>query len=447
MSERPNILIVHADQHRFDALGAAGNIFVETPHLDRLAEEGARFTHAFTVWPLCTPARASTWTGVYPHADGVMFNGFGEPDIFKAHNVRFRTVFELLHEAGWTTGYFGKWHLGHEQPECFDAWHAFNSLGGHWVDGRQASQDGVWLPDADTDRALAFITEHAGSERPFCLAVAFYPPHDPYTAPTEFMEQYRGKGIPVPGYYASCTAVDRNVGRLLEGLERAGEREKTLVMYVSDHGETFNLRDGIQNKLVCHDDSIRIPWIVNFPPTIPAGLVSDAMVGLQDLTPTVLDYARIPVPDDLHGKTLRGLLERSDPEWRDAYYVENVANPHYRWLEGARMIALPEWEQRCLRTRRWKLILSDDGLNSLYDLEVDPEEMLDLYGAPYDDFYAQYHHYEGMDEIVHRLAARLEEEAARLGDELGVRLGRAAKAGPVVRPKLNEPCGYGAAQA
>ena len=87
MSERPNILIIHADQHRFDAIGSAGNVFVETPNLDRLAAHGARFTHAFTVWPLCTPARASTWTGVYPHAHGVTFNGFGVPDLFKEYNV------------------------------------------------------------------------------------------------------------------------------------------------------------------------------------------------------------------------------------------------------------------------------------------------------------------------------------------------------------------------
>jgi arylsulfatase A-like enzyme len=436
MTKRLNFVILHADQHRHDALGCAGNEFVSTPNLDQLARDGARFSHMFTTWPLCTTSRASSWTGVYPHSNGIVHNSQGETDTLKARGCTYRTVFEILHEGGWHTGYIGKWHLGSQAPSYFDYWQGFNSLGGHWVDGYQASQDGQWLPNVQTEQALEFLNDNASTEKPFCMTIAWYPPHDPYTAPADFMEKYRGKGIPVAGYYACCEAIDHNVGRILDAIDCLGLQDNTVVIYVSDHGETFSSRDGIPNKYVCHDDSVRIPLLIRHPSSTPPGWVSDKPVGVQDLLPTILTYAGLPIPERTQGRALQELLEEKGETWRDAYYIENEMTPHCRWLDASHVIVLPAIKQRALRTAQWKLILSEHGLHALYNLENDPEEVLDLYGAPYKDFYDQYQHFGPMDDVIYELAAKLKNEARTLNDEFGVTLAQQVLDNPISRVDL-----------
>src|SRR5262245_12293272 len=162
MAKGPNILLIMADMQRSDALGCYGNVFVQTPNIDRLAGAGIRFTSCFTPFPLCTPARATLWTGVYPHAHNVIGNVYGVGNAFSAFGHVRTLVFDRLKAAGYATAYFGKWHLGEENPGCFDVWKAHNSLGGHWVDGRQAMQGGIYLADRETDEGIAFLRERKG---------------------------------------------------------------------------------------------------------------------------------------------------------------------------------------------------------------------------------------------------------------------------------------------
>ncbi len=131
MSHRPNLLVVMPDQQRMDSLGCYGNVFVETPAVDALAAGGVRFSKAFTTYPICTPARATMWTGAYPHSHAIVRNVYEEPDAFASRGAIKTTVFHLLKDAGYATAYIGKWHLGDENPGCFDHWNAFNSQGGH----------------------------------------------------------------------------------------------------------------------------------------------------------------------------------------------------------------------------------------------------------------------------------------------------------------------------
>ena len=251
-------------------------------------------------------------------------------------------------DAGWTTGYIGKWHLGFEKPRYFDYWEGFNSTGGHWVDGLQAHQGGKWLPDLETEQAVAFMQESGG---PFCLTIGWYPPHDPYTAPTDLMEQFRGKGIPISSYYASCAGIDRNVGRIVSALDDLGLAENTLVIFVADHGETFCNRDGvIGNKLVCHDESIRIPLIVRYPGETEPGTIVDAPVGVHDLMPTILGYAGLELPENLDGQDLRDLVGDRPVKWRDHIYIENQTSPMQRYSTGSRIVILPPTFQRAIRT-------------------------------------------------------------------------------------------------
>lgn len=436
MTDQPNIIVVMPDQQRMDSLACYGNVFVQTPCVDELAADGVRFNRAFTPYPICTPARASMWTGAYPHAHEIVSNVYMEADAFRGRGAIKTTVFSLLKDAGYNTAYIGKWHLGDDNPGCFDYWDAFNSQGGHWVDGRQTFQGGTYLPDQQTDKAVDYIRSQRQATEPFVLVQGFYPPHQPYTAPADCLEQYRGKGIPNPGYYAHNTALDRNLGRMIEALDESGLRQRTLVLYFADHGDTFRYRDGLTNKIVCHDDAIRVPFVVSYPGGIESGSLVDADVGLQDVAPTMLDYAGAPIPDWVQGKSVRPWLEGTRPaEWRDCYYIQNDHRRHARLVDstlppGFRLFG--PWKQRAIRDERWKLILSDGGKNFLYDLRDDPEEELEIFGAPRSDNQDQFRHYESHEDVIVEMAQRLADAALSLGDDVGVRLGEAVMRDPSI---------------
>ena len=412
---RPNIILLFADQQRWDSLACNGNVFTSTPHVDAIAASGANCINSFTPWPVCTPARATMWTGVYPHQHRIQYNTYGTDNLLKETAREQRTVFESVREAGYQTAYFGKWHLGDENPGMFDVWEGFNSLGGHWVDDRR---DGVYKPDQQTDHLIEFLDQHAGNQTPFLAVNAFYPPHDPYTAPKRFYEPYRGKGVPFAGYYAAVSAIDDNVGRVSAALERLGIAEDTVLVYYSDHGDMFGYR-GADHKFTCHDDSIHVPLMIRWPGRIDAGREIHEFVGLQDLMPTILEWAEIAAPEYLHGTSIVPLLSGTNVPWREAYYVENITNR-------------PEMEQRCIRTRDWKLILTRQmhmlnrysGAHELYDLTNDPEEELNLYLTPRKDNHNRYRHVPPHDDVVRDLAGLLAREAEAIDDPLGVELAR-----------------------
>lgn len=407
---KPNIVLLMADQHRWDALGCYGNDFVSTPHLDRMAAEGARFSNAFTPFPVCTPARASMWTGVYPHVHEVTGNVYGISSALAEVSRRTETVFDLLQQDGYTTAYFGKWHLGEDDPGFFDLWRGFNSLGGHWD---RTGESPRYKPDVQTDQSIAFLEAQARSGQPFVMVNGYYPPHDPFSAPERFYEPYRGKGVPFAGYYAAVSAVDECVGRTLQAVDELGLAENTIVIYYSDHGETFKYREDGEHKFVCHEESIRVPMVMRWTGQIEAGLVLDCMAGLQDLMPTMLDWAGLGRPRGLHGESLAPWLRGEKPAWRKTFYVENITR--YNRLH-----------QRALQAGSWKLILSDGGPNELYDLVRDPEEELNLYEAPYEDRHDQFMHYAPFTEIIGPLARDMREHARALGDPLGSELAERA---------------------
>jgi len=373
MTTRPNILLLLSDQQRADSLPCYGNTFVEAPYLDAMAAAGAVFDDCRTVFPVCTPARASMWTGVYPHTHDIIRNVYGPKDMLGERGFTAQSMFGLLKDGGYQCAYFGKWHLGSDNPGPFDVWQTFNSLGGHWVDGKQNFQGGTYIPDRDTDNLIDWFRtrERTG---PFAAAVSYYPPHDPYSSPLDAMDRYRRKKVPFPGYYGSVTALDRCVGRVIAALEESGELENTVIIYYSDHGETFHHRDGTTSKFVCTEDSVHVPFLIRGP-GVPAGLRSDAFIGLQDLMPTVLDFAGIAPPAHLHGRSIRPLLN-GEADWRQSYYIETES--HELLLDSDGPIQ-PRYHERALCTREYKLVVSASGPRiSLYNRETDPEERIDL---------------------------------------------------------------------
>lgn len=452
---KTNILLIMSDQQRPDTIGCYGNIFCDTPNTDRLGREGVIYKNAFTVWPLCTPARATMWTGVYPHSSRIVDVVYGVDDVIadSEHPV---TVFQTVQAAGYETAYFGKWHLGSRQPEGIEIWKAFNSGGGHWVDGKQAFQGGTYMPEIQTADMIDYLQKRPKDARPFFAVQSYYPPHDPYTAPEEYMNRYRGKGIPFPGYYACVTALDAYIGRVLTALKEAGNLDNTLIIFTSDHGEHFNFRYlfGHANKATGHEEAIRIPLIVRVPGNGGHSLILDDPVGLQDIVPTILDYAGCEIPDDLHGMSLRPSLEdKPERQCRDCFYIQNTADHRseeawsrimmdevYRADTRAGPSPTGEWvRQRALWTEDWKLVTSEDGKHLLYDLRIDPEENYNLYGVPKRDIYSQYLHFEDHTPIFLDLVLRLRNEAAAIDDDLGIELAdQAMSEGRALADKITE---------
>ena len=193
---RPNIVLVMTDQQRRDSLHCYGNRFTETPETSRMAANGMCFDTALTPWPVCTPARATAWTGTYPSTHRVIDNLYGVDNAFATHSAVKTTVFDALQSAGYATAHFGKWHLGEAPPPFFDHWEeSFNSRQGHWIDGKL---DGIYRPDRATDAAIDWIAGRADQDRPFALLLSFYPPHDPYSAPARFCGPIAARACPSP---------------------------------------------------------------------------------------------------------------------------------------------------------------------------------------------------------------------------------------------------------
>jgi choline-sulfatase len=203
--------------------------------------------------------------------------------------------------------------------------------------------------------------------------------------------------------------IDYNVGRIVGAVGELGIAEDTLIMFFSDHGETFLYRPDGEHKFVCHDEAIRVPLIVRWSGHIQPGSVLDSIVGLEDLMPTLLDFAGAHAPACLHGQSFRPWLEGESPPWRDNYYVENLTHNN-------------RYPQRCIRTEDWKLILSDGGPHSLYNLQDDPEEELDVFDTPRDDSMNQFAHLPSYKAEIRQLAALLRAYAARIQDPLGIHL-------------------------
>src|SRR5690606_22904872 len=165
MSGQPHIVLVLSDRQRQDSLYCYGNGFVSAPGTQAMADAGMCFDAAFTPWPVCTPARGTMWTGVYPHRHGLIDNLYGVDNAFATHAAVKETVFDRLRQAGYLTAHFGKWHLGEQQPPFFDVWEeSFNSRRGHWIDGKL---DGEYRPHRQTDAAISFLAGQARAERPF----------------------------------------------------------------------------------------------------------------------------------------------------------------------------------------------------------------------------------------------------------------------------------------
>jgi arylsulfatase A-like enzyme len=425
-ASRPNVVLIYTDDHAQWALGSHGNKEVHTPHMDRLAADGMRFTRGFTK-AVCSPSRAMLLTGLYSHRVGIPdFIPHGNP-VVSGNGLPpgTPTIASVLKQAGYRTGLIGKWHLGYgekyyPQRFGFDVAEGFRyippgkEIGKVWkipflVDGKEVPRFRYEKQHTDilADRAINFIEKRG--DQPFFLYLSIYLPHLPWEAvPDEDRAHYEGKKLSVPdlgkypkasmgenelrelmrSYYANITCADRNIGRVLAALDSLGLTKDTLVFFIGDNG--FNVGQhgllGKGNALILgtkdrkpnmFDHSVLVPFIARWPGVIKAGSVSDAMVATIDVLPTLIEITGARARLQLDGRSMLPILkrERGTP-WRDA------------WFDTYDMTYLKEDHMRMIRTDDWKLVFHFDAAgkplphrgHELFNLSADPGESKNQYG-------------------------------------------------------------------
>ena len=414
---RPNIIFILADDMGWADLPVYGNLFNEAPNLSRMAEEGIRFTDAYAACPVCSPTRASILSGQYPARVGItdFITGHWRPYeevIVPTNRTQYLpeeiiTVGELMMDAGYATGYFGKWHLGFEdrhQPgnQGFGTVNVYKGGGFFSYASRMSTpmevEPDTPLSEALTDLSIDFIQDH--QEDPFFLFLAHYDVHVQLDADSTLIEKYLDKekveDYPCNAVYAAMVEhVDNSVGRILQELKELELAENTLVVFFSDNGGLVSRFDKIPliedskqyiyegdtllyvassntplraEKGTVYEGGIREPFIAWWPGQLEAGKVSAALISSVDFLPTFADLAGTKLPEIqvFDGISLVDLLEGSEPDSDRAIFWHY---PVYHHDEPASAV----------RKGKWKLIhnLVNDR-RYLYNLENDLGETNDL---------------------------------------------------------------------
>lgn len=419
---RPNILFILTDDQGAWALGCAGNSEIRTPNLDRLADSGMRMDHFFCASPVCSPARATLLTGKIPSQHGVhdwIAGGSTAPEYEYTRNskrIRYlqgqRGYPERLGEAGYDTALCGKWHLGdsHQPQMGFQHWSVHAKGGGPYygapfVDGESVAEVSQYVTDYITDQALDWLDHRRDREKPFYLSVHYTAPHSPWgreNHPTDIFDDYFNhcpfdslpdslsppdwaEGISIPvrdeatrrtylsGYFAAVTAMDQQVGRLLNALDRQGIRENTLVVFTSDNGMCMG-HHGIFGKgnatdpVNMFEESIQVPFLISQPGTLPQGRVCSEVLSQYDWFPTLMDLVGLgPESGRLPGTSFAPLLrEEASPAPERPVVIFDEYGP-------VRMIRNREWKW----VRRYR-----QGPDELYHLKEDPGETENRAGDP-----------------------------------------------------------------
>ncbi|MBX3411174.1 MAG: arylsulfatase [Pirellulales bacterium] len=413
-AERPNVLLIITDDQGYGDLGVHGNPAVRTPHLDRLAGQGAQFK-TFYVSPVCSPTRASLLTGRYNYRTGVVDTYLGR-SMMHPDEV---TLAEMLASAGYRTGIFGKWHLGDNYPlrpqdQGFQETLVHRGGGiaqpagppgdGYFdpvlVENGQPVQKQGYCSDIYTDAAIDFVARHRGE--PWFAYLAFNCPHTPLQVEERYVEPYRNvdfgtldygrtAGQPLPSkidrdttarVYGMVNNIDENVGRLLARLDELELAQDTIVIFLTDNGpQQPRYNAGMLDlKGNVHEGGIRVPCFVRWPRRIEPGRQVEPIAAHLDLVPTILDACEVEVAatPKLDGKSLLPLLTGAASEWPDRTLF-------FQWHRGE----VPQPHRACaVRTQRYKLAQPlgardddrryEDAPFELYDLSVDPYEQKNI---------------------------------------------------------------------
>ncbi len=454
----PNIVFVLVDDLRWEDIGIAGHPFSETPAIDRLAREGTRFLNAFATTPLCSPSRAAILTGQYAHRNGIIDNTARD-----SATHRLSTFAIPLAEAGYETGFFGKWHMGNDDSRR-PGWTHWVAMKGQGeandpqlnVDGERIAAPG-YVTDVLTDYAVRFMERSRG--KPFLVFLAHKALHpnvrqrdDGSVAAVAGQgagfipaERHRGRyaqavvprrpnatsplrnkpalqrsiaGLPalapatgtpdqdVRDRLEMLLGVDESTARIRQALEESGELDNTVFIFTSDHGYFYGEHGLNEERRLAYEETARVPLIIRYPRVTRGGSTPDQLVQVIDLAPTVLALAGVGDTVARQGMSLVAPITGDSVPWRKAVLLEYYTDQVFpRVLNMA---------YQAVRTERHKYIhyLELTGMDELYDLEADPFEQENLIGTPAGD---------SLLPVLRAELARLQQESGYRADFTGYR--------------------------
>jgi arylsulfatase A-like enzyme len=413
-NEKPNIIFILTDDQRFDAIGYAGNKFVETPQMDDLAKSGTYFNTAIVTTPICAASRASLFTGLHERAHNFNFQTGNVREEYMANS--YPTV---LKNNGYYTGFFGKYGVRYndldkqfDEYESYDRNNQYKDRRGYYY--KTIDNDTVHLTRYTGQKALDFIDKNATNDKPFCLSLSFSAPHAHDRAPKQYFWQsemdkmLESTTIPDPelgddkyflaqpkivrdgfnrlrwtwrydtpekyqhslkGYYRMISGIDLEIKKIREKLKATGQDKNTVIIVMGDNGYFLGERQ-FAGKWLMYDNSIRVPLIV-FDPRVNKHQDVDDMVLNIDVPQTIVDIAGVKAPSTWQGKSLLPIVKQeTNTIARDTILIEHIWD-----FEN-----IPPSEG--VRTKKWKYFryVNDKSIEELYDLEKDPQEIKNLIG-------------------------------------------------------------------
>lgn len=411
-----NVIFILSDDHRYDFMGFTGKVpWLETPNMDRMAKEGAHFENAFVTTSLCSPSRASILTGQFSHTHTIIDNQAPDPG-----NLTFFP--QYLQQAGYQTGFFGKWHMGdkndHPRPG-FDHWESFKGQGVYNdptfnINGERKTFKGEYVSEVITKNSINWL-KNRDEDKPFFAYLSHKAVHADFIPSKDDKDQYKNKELIYPpsyeltvsdkykehrlpewvkkqryswhgvdymyhgrhtfdtffkAYCETLKSVDESIGEVMEYLEAEGLAENTLVIYMGDNGFSFG-EHGLIDKRHAYEESMKVPFLAWSPAMVKKGSTVKAMVQNIDVAPTILELAGLKSPAHFQGRSITPLFQNQRPDdWRERIYYE------YYWE-----YTYPQTPTvHAVRTDKYKYIRYHGvwDTNELYDLENDPYEMNNL---------------------------------------------------------------------
>jgi len=362
-------------------------------------DQGVAFAQGFDTTPLCCPSRASIFTGMYAHNDGVKTN---EDKL----NDKYQTVIMALHKDGYYTGLVGKYlntWLGEPRPE-FDSWVSWPGSVASYQDPN-INVNGTWsvhpgyITDLENEYVLQFLDQAARQNKPFLLIYAARAPHapavpapednsllqdlPPYRPPSFNEADVSNKPSSISGIHLlspqqiagnddfrrrqilTLLSLDNNVANMVAKLQQMGQLDNTAIFYISDNGMQWGEHRLSADKAAEYEESVRVPFALRYPPLIPKPYVEDHLVGNIDIAPTIYDLAGLPIPNNVDGMSFVKLV--NDKPWRDNILIESWPERGY-WAG--------------VRTDHFVYVETQDDLSELYDLQTDPFELNNLINDP-----------------------------------------------------------------
>ena len=431
---KPNLIVILIDDLRFDETGASGHPYMRTPHIDRIAREGATFTNAFHTTPLCSPNRACIVTGQYASRHGIIDNVGRE-----AMSHRLSNYHLALQKLGYETAHIGKWHMGNDAGPRpgYDYWVSFRGQGSLvdpvlWEGGEERRVEG-YVTDILSDRAVEYVRRKRN--KPFALFLAHKAVHPDvqqkqdgtidvgsmqgYLVPERHRDLYQGKTYPprpnvrplervlrekpawkevfelrkAPGSRAlldplhvgkqeeirlraaMMASVDEGTGRLFAALEQSGQLDKTCIIFLGDNGYFFGEHGLGAERRFAYEEGIRTAFFMRYPQRIRPGKRFGELAIALDIAPTLIELAGGKPGPHIQGRSLVPLLRGRGKAWRKSFLVEYYNEAAWPWIVGM--------SYKAVRTERHKLIhwIHKQDVDELYDLERDPYELCNVIRA------------------------------------------------------------------